>query len=70
MNDGQLEDLKQFIDSRISQATSVLATKGDIENLRQEMNDGFSGVAEAIEQINQVIDEHEQRIVKLEPNAA
>ena len=70
MSDEQLEDLKQFIDGRISQATSGLATKKDIENLRKEMHDGFAGVGEAIEHINVILDQHEERITKLETKAA
>ncbi len=65
MNDTQIEDLKQFIDSRISQATSGLSTKEDIEQLRKEMHDRFAGVGEAIEQINIILDDHESRLPKL-----
>ena len=63
MTDDQLEDLKQFIDSRISQSESITNGKfakvdAKIEALRQEMLGGFAGVGEAIEEINHRIDQH------------
>ena len=50
MNDDQFDDLKQFIDSRISQAENTFGTKLEVElgKLRKEMIDGFEGVGEAI----------------------
>jgi hypothetical protein len=65
MNDDQLEDLKQFIDSRIFQAENTFGTKLEEElgKLRKEMLDGFEGVGEAIEEINKHFDE---RLTKLE----
>jgi hypothetical protein len=87
MNDQQLEDLKQFIDSRISESQTSLESKIDsrisesqtsleskIEDLRLEMNDGFAGVAEAIEVINERLDDRdkkvERRFIRLEQQAA
>ena len=79
MNDEQLEDLKQFIDSRISQTEARFDEKlggvesrvGNLEEkleaLRQEMLDGFAGVGEAIEEINKLID---ARLTKLEQQQA
>jgi hypothetical protein len=66
MNDDQFEDLKQFIDSRISQAENTFGSKLDVElsKLRKEMLDGFEGVGEAIEEINKHFDD---RLAKLEP---
>jgi len=61
MNDQQLEDLKQFIDSRISQ--SEARTDEKLEEIRKEMLDGFAGVGEAIEEVNKQVDE---RLTKLE----
>ena len=75
MNDGQLEDLKQFIDSRISQTEARFDEKLDkldeklsskIEGLRQEMLEGFAGVGEAIEKINKHFD---KRLTRLEQAA-
>ena len=79
MNEEQLDDLKQFIDSRISQAEARLEQKIDgtnirvdsldkeFKSLRKEMLDGFAGVGEAIEEINKHFDE---RLAKLEKQAA
>lgn len=68
MSDEQLEDLKQFIDSRISQSESL--TREEIANLKEETKNGFSGVADSLDHLNQVIDEHEQRIAKFEQKVA
>ena len=69
MNDEQLEDLKQFIDSRISQAEARFDDnlKEEVEGLRKDMLDGFSGVGEAIDEINKQVDE---RLIKLGNQAA
>lgn len=56
MNDDQFDDLKQFIDSRLSQ--TELRLQEEIKTLRDEVRDGFAGVSEAVEQINQQLDEH------------
>jgi len=54
------EDLKQYVDTRIgeSEALTGKTIKNEIEKLRQEMLNGFTGVGEAIETINQRLDEH------------
>lgn len=69
MNEDQLEDLKQFIDSRISQTEARFDEKLDekLNTLRKEMLDGFAGVGEAIDEINKQVDE---RLTKLEQQAA
>lgn len=69
MNDQQLEDLKQFIDARISQTEARFEEKLDekLEILRKEMLDGFSGVGEAVEEINRQVDD---RLTKLEQHIA
>ncbi|MBI2592355.1 hypothetical protein HYW36_02650 [Candidatus Saccharibacteria bacterium] len=69
MNDQQLEDLKQFIDTRISQAEARFDENLEekLEALRKEMLDGFIGVGEAIEEINKQVDE---RLTKLEQETA
>lgn len=62
MDDTQLRDLKDFIDGRVSQAETRLnedlGKKIDekIDGLREEMLDGFTGVGEAIETINDRLD--------------
>lgn len=76
MNDQQLDDLKQFIDARLSQSEQSIKDelKAEIEQLRTEVHDGFSGVGEAVEQANQVADEKydelRERLTKLEHQAA
>ncbi len=69
MDKEQFEDLKQFIDMRISQAEARFDENLDekLEELRQEMLNGFTGVGEAIEEINKQVDE---RLSKLERRAA
>jgi hypothetical protein len=82
MNNDQFDDLKQFIDGRLSQSEVLFdeklqslkhELKGEIgelrqemTELRQEMHDGFAGVAEVIDDNNQHIDE---RLTKLEQAA-
>lgn len=83
MNTDQIEDLKQFINARISQSETSLESrldhkiddlwrdlKAEINILRSDMNDGFAGVADAIGVIHDKLDDHEERIIKLEANAA
>lgn len=75
MNDDQLDDLKQFIDSRISQSEDKITseTRSSIQELRQEMLDGFAGVGDAIEEIHKRLDEtkaeFDARLTKLEQQA-
>lgn len=83
MNHDQFEDLKQFIDSRISQTEKKFDEKLDSEigglrqelaSLREDMLEGFSGVGEAIENIHNQLDEtkeeFDKRLAKLEKQAA
>jgi uncharacterized coiled-coil DUF342 family protein len=83
MNDEQLDDLKQFIDSRISQSEQRIRDdlNQDMAELKRELNQtnktidgGFTGIAEAIEQINNRLDrrdqEVDQRLTKLEQQIA
>jgi endonuclease III len=78
MNDDTIQDLKQFIATTISQQTSDLATKEDIEQLDNKLSSKIdnlsSSVAKAIEQTNEVqesqINDQESRIAKLEQKAA
>ena len=75
MNDEQFDDLKQFIDARISQSEETLDHKFDekLEALKKEILDGFAGVGEAVENIHKQLDEtkaeFETRITKLEQQA-
>lgn len=83
MINDQFEDLKQFIDSRISQSELTVngqlkdlksELKKDISDLRQEMLNGFAGVGEAIDdihkQLDETKDEFDKRLTKLEQQAA
>jgi hypothetical protein len=65
MNEDRLEDLKQFIDSRVSQAETRI--DGKIEVLRKEMHNGFAGVADVMDDANEQV---EHRLNKLEQKAA
>ncbi len=47
MNNDQFDDLKQFIDSRISQSEFHFDEK--LNELKKEMLDGFSGIGEVID---------------------
>lgn len=64
MNDAQFEDLKQFIDTRISQSEAT--TKEMLEKVRKEMNEGFAGIAEAMDEVNKQVDD---RLAKLEQSS-
>jgi len=72
MNDDQLNDLKQFIDSRLSQTESSLNVRFDykFDTLRTEIHDAIGGISDALEQIHEQLDaEHsevDQRFKKLE----
>jgi len=83
MSDDQLDDLKQYFGSRLSQTEGRLEDK--IENVRQELKDeidqkvdslrqvtveGFAGVGEAIETIHTRDDALEARVTTLEQKAA
>jgi chaperonin cofactor prefoldin len=77
MDETQLDDLKQFIMATISQATTDMATKNDIESLKKSMDTRFeevqSAIAEAMSTTNDTVDEkledHEHRIGLLEQSA-
>lgn len=72
MNDDQLDDLKQFIDSRISQSEARFDDK--VEKLRREMHDGFAGVGEAIDesqtQTDKAVSGLDRRLTNLEHQTA
>ena len=69
MTSVEIEDLKQFIDARISQSEARLSTQfnGRLDtlekkvdrrfaSLEKKMDDGFAGVAEALDQMNEETD--------------
>jgi len=76
MNDDQFEDLKRFIDSRISQSEvqfdqNLKKFKADI---KQHLDEIQAAVAESISAVNDGTDEklgdHEQRLTRLEQSTA
>ena len=72
MNDEQIDDLKQFIAATISQTEANLENKIDL--LRKDMQDGFAGVGEVIEELQNRYDKKhtivDRRLAKLEAKAA
>lgn len=74
MNDDQIDDLKQFISATVSQATSSMATKDDVNRLEAKIDDLASSVAEALDNHSEATDhqlkDHDQRITKLEAKTA
>jgi DNA-binding transcriptional MerR regulator len=82
MTDDQLSDLKQFIDSQISQTEQAIrvdmVNKDDMStgfnSISQKIDEGFEGIAEAIEQIHQQAETQEaevdRRFKKLEQQTA
>lgn len=83
MDSDQFDDLKQFITGVVSQSEKRLEAKlgsridtldlkvDKLEaTLTHRMDEGFAGVAEAIAAINDIVDDHERRIIKLETKPA
>lgn len=70
MDDDQINDLKQFIAATVSQSTALLATNDDLKRLEQKIDDGFAGVGEAIEELHKQQSDTDQRLTKLEQQAA
>ena len=63
-----IEDFKQYVDVKLAQQLEEikLEIKEEIDELRTEMRDGFSGVADAIAGNQDQLDDHEKRITSLE----
>lgn len=79
MNEDVIADLKQFITATVNQQISqqigqqtaelkaeIGGVKAEIQELRQEMRDGFAGVADTMEPTHAMLDDHEIRLTKLE----
>lgn len=81
MNEGQLNDLKQFIADTVSQTEVRLTGRIDglegrmdglehrmggleqrLESLEHEVRDGFAGIGEVIEQLNQRFDDRDKEV--------
>lgn len=76
MSNDQLDDLKQFISASISQSEERIRHEmhEGLQEVRQEMADGFLGVGEAIDEIHKQIAEQsavtDRRLTKLEQQLA
>ena len=82
----ELDDLKQFMTALISQTEIRLSGRidslevridqlderltGRIDRLAADMKSGFDGIANIIEPHNTQLDDHEERLAKLEQQAA
>ena len=69
MHNDQLDDLKDFIRTTVGQVDARLGEveerlSGEIQGLRTDMNDGFAGVGEAIEQLHAQQDERDAVVDK------
>jgi hypothetical protein len=64
MNEEQLDDLKQFIDARISQSEQRVTAefKQQLQVTNGKIDDGLAGVGEAIKQINNRLDERDKEV--------
>jgi hypothetical protein len=66
MNEEVIEDLKQFIAVTVGQSEARLRDdmvskddlKSEFKSLRTEMHDGFTGVGEAIANLDEHVEEH------------
>jgi hypothetical protein len=74
-----IDDLKQFIVTTVSQAviSSELrikarfdSTDSKFDGLQREVREGFANIAEIVSLHNDAIDDHDERIKKLEPIVA
>jgi hypothetical protein len=75
MKTDELDDLKQFMTTLISQTETRLGDRIDrlenkVDGLAADMKSGFDGIANIIEAHNTQLDDHEERLAKLEQQAA
>jgi hypothetical protein len=75
MKTDELDDLKQFMTTLISQTETRLGDRIDrlenkVDGLAADMKSGFDGIANIIEAHNTQLDDHEERLTKLEQQAA
>jgi archaellum component FlaC len=68
MQDDQIDDLKQFITTTVSQQLTDFEQRlnGRIDGLEKKMDEGFAGVGDAISEINDKIENHDTRLTNLE----
>jgi hypothetical protein len=76
MNEDQLNDLKQFIATTISQTEQSIRSDMEVSfnSINQKIDEGFAGIGEAVEQIHQQAETQEaevdRRFTKLEQQIA
>lgn len=64
MNDEQFDDLKQFIETTVSQTEDRLNDR--LDELDKKIDDGFAGIGDVVNTVNEGLDDHETRITTLE----
>jgi len=75
MNDDQFEDLKQFIDSRISQSEvqfdrNLKEIKAEIKTMKSRIDDLDLKIDTISEALHENLSEHDLRLTKLEQQSA
>jgi hypothetical protein len=76
MDEDRFEDLKQLITTTVNLAVKQGIAEAEqrisnnINEMRQEMREGFAGVGDAFTPANDQLADHEGRITKLEQQAA
>lgn len=69
VNEDQINDLKQFIASTVSQATADLATKDDVKNVENKVDDLDLKVDTISDTLNNDLNQLETRLTKLEQSS-
>lgn len=57
MNDDVIDDLKQFISAEITQKTSSLATKDNLNDLKSELKEDISRLEARVDDVHQAIED-------------
>ncbi|MFI5212796.1 MAG: hypothetical protein ACHQTE_02435 [Candidatus Saccharimonadales bacterium] len=72
MNKDVIDDLKQFITAAISQQIDGLETRIDnrFEDSNEKLNEILDVLGQNQQRVDDTLDNHERRIVKLEQKAA
>lgn len=67
-NDQLLDELKQYMNGRLSQTEQYIHE--EIKELRTEVHEGFASIGDIVTAHNEQIDDLEIRTTKLEPKTA
>ncbi len=80
MNDDVIQDLKQFIENTVSQSEQRIKSElrddlggridkleQKVDSIHQDMQEGFAAIGDALSGVNDQLEDHDQRISKLEP---